>query len=141
MMCRTRLMRRLPARESRWRRCRPDEASSGAVAVEGREVPAAGEPGDVTDVAEQPGGAGRADAVQRLDLAAGNLDQPGELPIRGLDLHIDGFDLLDELTIGDTGSWDTLGMRGTESPGLRLSGVVPAYQVVGAPGEFKTAAV
>jgi len=62
-------------------------------AVPGREVPAAGEAGDVIDVAEQPGRAGRADAVQRLDLAAGNLDQLGELPVRRLDLRIDGFDL------------------------------------------------
>src|SRR6266487_2794953 len=123
MMCRTRLMRRLPARESRWRRCRPDEASSGAVAVEGREVPAAGEPGDVTDVAEQPGGAGRADAVQRLDLAAGNLDQPGELPIRGLDLPIDGFDLLDELP-GEpvTGAPDQVGGFDAGQQGTGLAG-------------------
>lgn len=47
----------------------------------------------------------------------------------------------DQLSIVETGSWDTLGMRGTESPGMRLSGAVPAYQVVGAPGEFKTVAV
>jgi hypothetical protein len=32
-------MRRLPARESRWRRCWPDEASSGAVPFQAAECP------------------------------------------------------------------------------------------------------
>src|SRR5436189_5787906 len=31
MMCRTRLMRRLPTRDSRWRRWSPEDASNGAV--------------------------------------------------------------------------------------------------------------
>src|SRR5204863_613833 len=123
MMCRTRLIRRLPARESRWRRCWPDEASSGAVAVPGREVSAAGEPGDVTDVADEPGGAGRADAVQCLDLAAGTLDQLGELAIRGLDLRIDGFDLLDQLA-GElvTGAPDQVGGFDGAQQGAGLAG-------------------
>jgi acyl-CoA dehydrogenase len=47
----------------------------------------------------------------------------------------------EQLSLEETGSWDTLGMRGTESPGLRLDGYVPAYHVIGAPGDFKTVAV
>jgi hypothetical protein len=44
-------------------------------AVPGREVPAGGEAGDVSDVAEQPGGAGRPDAVAVEQLAAGGGDE------------------------------------------------------------------
>ena len=48
-------------------------------AVPGGEVAAAGEAADVTDVAEQPGGAGRADAVELLQRAAGRGDELGQL--------------------------------------------------------------
>ncbi|GGX52749.1 hypothetical protein GCM10010341_87630 [Streptomyces noursei] len=34
-------------------------------------------------------------------------------------------------------AWDTLGMRGTQSGGLALSGTLPAVQTVGAPGGFR----
>ncbi|MFE2846772.1 acyl-CoA dehydrogenase family protein [Streptomyces scopuliridis] len=47
----------------------------------------------------------------------------------------------EQLSLESIGSWDTLGMRGTESRGLRLAGSVPAYQVIGNPGDFKTVAV
>jgi acyl-CoA dehydrogenase len=46
-----------------------------------------------------------------------------------------------QLTIEQTGGWDTLGMRGTDSRGLRLRGEVPRTQMVGAPGDFRTAAI
>ncbi|MFG3309793.1 acyl-CoA dehydrogenase family protein [Streptomyces wuyuanensis] len=46
-----------------------------------------------------------------------------------------------QLTLEPFGSWDTLGMRGTESLGMRLSGAVPTYHVIGEAGDFKTVAV
>jgi hypothetical protein len=51
----------------------------GCGAVPGGEVPAAGEAADVTDVADQPGGTGRADAVQLLQAATAGRDQLGQL--------------------------------------------------------------
>jgi acyl-CoA dehydrogenase len=47
----------------------------------------------------------------------------------------------DQLEVAPSGGWDTLGMRGTESVGLKISGAVPANQVVGEPGGFRTIAV
>lgn len=47
----------------------------------------------------------------------------------------------DQLDMEATASWDTLGMRGTESLGFRLRGTVPAHQVIGAPGDFRTVAI
>jgi acyl-CoA dehydrogenase len=38
------------------------------------------------------------------------------------------------------GGWDPLGMRGTHSVGIRLSGAIPPHQVVGEPGGFRTVA-
>lgn len=46
-----------------------------------------------------------------------------------------------QLDIEQTGNWETLGMRGTESLGLSLDGEVPRSQVVGAPGGFREIAV
>ncbi|SDZ35523.1 acyl-CoA dehydrogenase [Amycolatopsis xylanica] len=46
----------------------------------------------------------------------------------------------DQLTVETTGTWDTLGMRGTASAGMRLRGQVPAHQVVGEPGGFRAVA-
>lgn len=37
--------------------------------------------------------------------------------------------------------WDTLGMRGTESLGMHISGEIADYQVVGEPGKFRTVAI
>ena len=45
---------------------------------------AAGEAADVTDVAEQPGGTGRSDAVQVEKSAAGGGDEFGEFLLRDL---------------------------------------------------------
>ncbi|MET7620112.1 acyl-CoA dehydrogenase family protein [Streptomyces sp. NPDC005408] len=46
----------------------------------------------------------------------------------------------DRLRSQTHGGWDPLGMRGTRSVGMRLSGVVPAHHVVGEPGGFRTVA-
>jgi hypothetical protein len=66
-------------------------------AVPGGDVPAAGEARDVGDVAEQPGRAGRADAVQLLQAAARGRDQLGQLPVGGLDLLVDDREFGDQL--------------------------------------------
>lgn len=47
----------------------------------------------------------------------------------------------DQLEVAPAGGWDTLGMRGTQSVGLKISGTVPARQLLGAPGGFRTIAV
>lgn len=47
----------------------------------------------------------------------------------------------DQLDLVRAADWDTLGMRGTESVGLTISGTVPATQIVGEPGGFRTVAV
>lgn len=47
----------------------------------------------------------------------------------------------DALSVTETGEWNTLGMRGTRSLGVRLSGEVPADQVVGGSGRFREVAV
>ncbi|MFJ5736183.1 acyl-CoA dehydrogenase family protein [Streptomyces microflavus] len=47
----------------------------------------------------------------------------------------------DQLEMVPGEPWDTLGMRGTQSVGLRLSGKVPARQTVGAEGGFRTVAL
>ncbi|MPY57522.1 acyl-CoA dehydrogenase family protein [Streptomyces spongiae] len=45
-----------------------------------------------------------------------------------------------DLSVQQTHEWRTLGMRGTHSVGLRLSGQVPAHHIVGAPGRFREVA-
>jgi hypothetical protein len=61
----------------------------GRGAVPRGEVGAAGEPVDVTDVADQPGGAGRADAVEVLQSAASRLDQVGQFLVGNFDLLVE----------------------------------------------------
>ncbi|MEV6690296.1 acyl-CoA dehydrogenase family protein [Micromonospora sp. NPDC051196] len=46
-----------------------------------------------------------------------------------------------QLDIVEREDWDTLGMRGTHSLGLKLTGVVPRSQVVGEDGGFRTVAL
>jgi acyl-CoA dehydrogenase len=46
-----------------------------------------------------------------------------------------------QLDIEVTGEWNSLGMRGTSSLGLRLSGRVPRTQIVGEPGQFREVAL
>jgi hypothetical protein len=70
-------------------------------------VPAVGEAGDVTNIAEQPGRVGRADALEFLQPAAGGGDQFGQLRVGRFDLLIDdreyGVDLsgLKVVFVGD----------------------------------------
>ena len=64
MVCRTRLICRLPLRDSRCRTWSPEEASMRCGAVPGREVGLVREPGDVADLDQQPRGPGGSDAVQ-----------------------------------------------------------------------------
>ena len=63
MMWRVRLSWRFPARDNR---CRADHRRSRrwCGAVPGREVVAVREPGDVSDLGQQPGRPGRSDAVE-----------------------------------------------------------------------------
>jgi acyl-CoA dehydrogenase len=46
-----------------------------------------------------------------------------------------------QLRLERSGGWDTLGMRGTASVGLHLSGQVPRWQVVGEEGGFRAIAL
>jgi acyl-CoA dehydrogenase len=46
-----------------------------------------------------------------------------------------------QLDIETHGEWDPLGMRGTHSVGMRLTGTVSPKDVIGPPGEFRTVAV
>ena len=50
------------------------------------------------------------------------------------------FAARDQLTVEVLGDWQPLGMRATESVPMRLAGDVPAWQVVGPPGGFRTIA-
>jgi hypothetical protein len=59
-------------------------------------VVAVGEPGDVADLDQQPGGAGGADAVKIHQRAAGGSDQFGELFVRGLGPLVDALEVADQ---------------------------------------------
>jgi hypothetical protein len=67
----------------------------GAVLVPGGEVRAVGEPGDVADLDEQPGCAGRADAVKVHERGAGGGDEFGELLVGGLLALVDPLEVSD----------------------------------------------
>jgi len=97
MMCRTRLICRFPARESRWRTWSPEEASIGAVPFPGGEVRAVGEPGDVADLDQQPGRTGGSDAVHVHECGAGGGDQLFQLGVGGLLALVDPFQVADQL--------------------------------------------
>ena len=47
----------------------------------------------------------------------------------------------DQLEVQVRGGWDAMGMRGTDSRPLTLTGRVPAHQVVGEPGGFRAIAL
>jgi acyl-CoA dehydrogenase len=47
----------------------------------------------------------------------------------------------DDVKVAETGEWDTLGMRGTHSVGVQLSGRVSADSLVGGSGGFRPVAV
>lgn len=46
----------------------------------------------------------------------------------------------DQLQLDVRGDWDSLGMRATESVPMRLTGLVPDWQVIGDHGDFRTIA-
>ncbi|ATL86819.1 acyl-CoA/acyl-ACP dehydrogenase [Streptomyces samsunensis] len=64
--------------------------------------------------------------------------ESADLPARAVSLV---YADREALSVTETGEWDTLGMRGTQSLGVRLSGEVAADQVVGGPGGFREVAV
>jgi len=72
-------IRRFPARESRWRFCSPEDASSGAVPVNPGEAVAISEPRHVADVGQD---AGRHDGPDAVDVHQ-----------RGTASEHDGFEL------------------------------------------------
>jgi len=93
----------------------------------------------------------------KVDAAAGVLRIDRDAPIVTGGLHADGFLITalapdattpnqvslvyaarDQLEIEALGGWQPLGMRATQSIPMRLVGQVPADQVVGEPGGFRT---
>jgi acyl-CoA dehydrogenase len=74
-------------------------------------------------------GGARADAFLITMLAAG-ATTPGQVSLI--------YARRDQLTAEVTGTWDALGMRATGSVPMRLSGTVPASQIVGQPGGFRS---
>jgi len=56
------------------------------------------EPADVTDVADEPGGAGGTDAVELDQRAAGRGDELTKVLVRRFDLGVDGGQFVDEFT-------------------------------------------
>jgi acyl-CoA dehydrogenase len=47
----------------------------------------------------------------------------------------------DQVELSGLREWDPLGMRGTHSPGVHLTGSVPRWQLVGEPGQFRQIAM
>ena len=98
MMCRTRLICRLPPRESRWRTWSPEEASIGAVPVQDAKWLLSGNRVMSPTSTEQPGRAGRADAVQvqsaSVPVAATQL---GQFLVRRLLALVDPLEIADQL--------------------------------------------
>ena len=58
---------------------------------------AAGEAVDVTDIADEAGGSGRADAVEVLQAAAGRVDEFGQFLVRRFDLLVAAGQFADQL--------------------------------------------
>ena len=90
------MIRRLPARESRWRRWSPEDASIGAVPFHEREVPCGAEPVNVADVAQESGCSGWADAVEFAHRTARRGHELAQLLVSGSDLGVDDGQVLDE---------------------------------------------
>ena len=90
-------MRRLPARREPVAVIVAGGRVERGGAVPGGEVGAAGEPVNVADVTEQAGCAGRADAGQLHQPAAGAVDQFREFLLRDFDLLVDDDDFVDQL--------------------------------------------
>jgi hypothetical protein len=94
MMCRTRLMRRLPASGEAVALLVAGGGVQGRGAVPGGEVAGCGEAGDVADEAGRAGGS---DPVEPAQCAAGRVGQFGELRVGGFDLFVDGDEFGDQL--------------------------------------------
>ena len=96
--CSTRLICRLPPRDNRCRTWSPEEASIGAVPVRpGREVRLVGEAGDVTDLDQEPGCAGGADAVQVEQRGAGGFHVGDEFLVGLLLALVDPLEVFNQL--------------------------------------------
>ncbi|MFD5478824.1 acyl-CoA dehydrogenase family protein [Streptomyces hawaiiensis] len=115
----------------------------------------------LASVTTEPGKGGHLLTNQApLHHAGGDLALQREAPVVTGGTHADGFLITmraeldapqnqvtlvyadrDQLEIVPTSTWDTLGMRGTHSAGLKLSGSVPATQMIGAGGDFRRIAV
>lgn len=99
-------------------------------------------------------------AQEALERRDGELRVERDAPIVTGGEHADGFlitmrDLPDAppnavslvyaprsaLTIRSTGEWDPMGMRGTQSLAMTLTGTVPDDHVIGPPGDFHAVAV
>ena len=120
-MCSTRLICRLPARDSRWRTWSPEEASIGAVPFQEAKCALVGEPGHVTDLDQQPGGAGGTDPVQGGQRGAGGLEQFVQFLVGGLLALVDAFQVADQLG-GDPAAGLARGIAGTD-PGQQGLGL------------------
>src|SRR6266487_433435 len=97
MMCSTRLICRLPARDRRWRTWSPEEAPVGRGAVPRGEVRPVREPGHVAYFRQEPGGSGRADAVQVGQRGGGGLEQVSQLFAGGFLALVDALQVADQL--------------------------------------------
>ena len=93
MMCRTRLMRRFPARDRRWRRWSPDDASRGAVPFPEAKWPRLAKRRMSPMSRAAPG---RPDAVELQQAATAVLDQGGQFLLRRFDFLVDLDKLADE---------------------------------------------
>src|SRR6266508_3568463 len=92
MMCSARLMRRLPARDSRWRCWSPEEASSGAVPFHDAKWLRLAK-----RVMSPMSPSRRADPVESSQPAAGSGDERGQRRVGLLDLLVDYRELGDEI--------------------------------------------
>ena len=99
-MCRAWLVRRFPARESRWRIWSPEETAGRGGAVVAGEGVLGGEPGHVTSLGQQAPGDHRPDAEQGSQARAGGGDQGGDLAADVLDPGVQGTDA-GEVVAGD----------------------------------------
>ncbi|MFC0112360.1 hypothetical protein [Kibdelosporangium aridum] len=99
----------------------------GCGAVPGGEPVAAGESVDVSDVGEQPGCAGRADAVQLQEGGSAGGDELGEVFVDRLDLLVDALQFADQFDrepaagLAEDVAWLDRGDQGASLGGWRGS--------------------
>jgi hypothetical protein len=133
MMCSARLICRFPARDSRWRTWSPEEAAGRRGAVPGGEVRPGREPGDVADLGQQPGSAGRADPVQVSQGGASGPEQHAEFPVCVLLALVDAFQVADQLG-GDPATGLARGIAGPDG-GQQNSGLDRRKALLGPAGD------